>query len=118
VLHRLIVTLGILAVLFAPVGVALTHGPSTHGLSVPTSLSIQDHGHGHDHAAAPAKADAVQGASPIHDATDHEHQLVAMLAGGDALYLAAFSGSSPSCSQSAAGNQAEGPRRPPRGVTV
>jgi hypothetical protein len=71
VLHRSIITLGILAVLFAPVGVALTYGPSAHGLSVLTPLSIQDHGHRHDHAAAHVMADAIQGATPIHDATDH-----------------------------------------------
>lgn len=92
----------------APLVVALTHGPA----SAPAAEQAMPDGHSHDHADGHTHDDTDPRTG--HDATDHEHQLSAVLPGdtGTAIRLAGqhglitgWPGMPP---------RAEGLRRPPR----
>ena len=97
----------LLALILAPVVILSSHGPGAVYLAQQADLPQQIHGHSH------AEDSAGQ-----HDATDHEHQVSAILAG---------SGNSGFDAKSAAlfhdvpladGDCRDGPRRPPRDVLI
>jgi hypothetical protein len=74
-MRHLIVVLGLLALMLAPVAVAAAHAPSLDAAGV----------HGHDHGTAPAGDAAAQSHDvQVHDGSDHDHPLTAMLPRGQA----------------------------------
>ena len=69
-MRHLIVVLGLLALMLAPVAVAAGHALSLDAAGV----------HGHDHGPAPAgEAEAQSHGVQVHDGSDHDHPLTALL---------------------------------------
>lgn len=97
----------LLALILAPVVILPSHGPGAVYLAQKADLAQQIHGHSH------AEDSAGQ-----HDATDHEHQVSAILAGleksGFDVQSAVLFHDMPL----ADGHSRDGPRRPPRDVLI
>ena len=100
---RALILIGVLfALLMSPAIVTATHSPAD-------TLAISElalHGHSHDGLAELPTAD--------HDATDHEHQLSALLPGSTAAGVRHRSAASTNVVLGRAGLILQGPRRPPR----
>lgn len=97
----------VLALVLAPVLIALSHGPGAVHVAQQIVLADQTHGHTH------AEDDAGQ-----HDATDHEHQVTAILTPPG---KSVFDRHPVRLLQEATvtdGRNREGPRRPPRAVLI
>lgn len=97
----------VLALLLAPVVIAVSHGPGAVRVAQHIVLSDQTHGLSH------AEEDAGQ-----HDATDHEHQVTAILTVPG---KSAFDRNPLRLlheAMRADGRSREGPRRPPRAVLI
>ena len=75
-MRHLIVVLGLLALMLAPVAVAAGHAPS---------LDVATETHGHDHGSTFAGDAAAQShGAQVHDGSDHDHPLTALLPRGQA----------------------------------
>lgn len=96
-----------LALLLAPTVIQSSHGPGAIYLAQKADLAKQAHGHSHD-----------QDAVGQHDATDHEHQVSAILPGtaksGFTVQSAVLFRDMPL----ADGHSRDGPRRPPRDALI
>lgn len=98
----------VFALIMAPIIVILTHGPAAHATAVDGTDEGAAHGHGHDHGDT--------GAGPLngHDASDHEHQLHALV--GKPLGFLQPMADAKRCAASlpVRGLTRDGPERPPR----
>jgi len=107
VFGRIILTIGLVAWLVAPLGVAASHGAA----QIIASLTNDDHTVGAaPHAEAPAPV--------LHDATDHDHPLLAILADRQASLRLPMPLPLPRVGQPVMARTPERPRRPPRDLAV
>lgn len=90
------------ALILAPVIVALSHGPA----AAPAAEEVASHGHSHDF-----EADSP---FPGHDAADHEHQQEVLADPNDDPRLVQTEGAMPMVPALRPGTIRDGPRRPPR----
>mgnify|MGYP005752742051 CR=1 FL=1 len=94
----------VLALFLAPIIVSLTHSPAA------AMAAEVESRHGHPHGGAD------DGLSAGHDATDHEHQVTALLPNTGDIRVFVDDDRDPALAQLASGAIREGPRRPPRHV--
>lgn len=97
----------LLALILAPVVTLPSHGPGAVYMAQQADLAQKIHGHSY------AEDDAGQ-----HDATDHEHQVSAILAGLEKSGFDAQSAVLFHDMPLADGQSRDGPRRPPRDVLI
>lgn len=107
-MRYLIVVLGLLALMLAPVAVAAGHAPS---LDAATTAHGHDHGPSGDAAAQPHGAQA-------HDGSDHDHPLTALLPRGAARAVLPSSGGWRALDATRGGGLSEGFLRPPRSMSA
>lgn len=72
-LQRVLACLVVMAMLLAPVTASLTHGPGAIAAALADRAVSQDHGHSHA---------AGTSVNIVHDASDHDHQPVALIPAG------------------------------------
>ena len=102
----------VVALLLAPVVVILTHGPAAHAAAADMSAEVAAHGHAHGE-----RADGIGGGlSAGHDATDHEHQLHALIVQSRDAERPPAGGARRDAVSSVHGVPRDGPKRPPRTV--
>lgn len=97
----------LLALILAPVVVQPSHGPGAVYLAQQADLAQQIHGHSH-----------AEDSVGQHDATDHEHQVSAILTGSGSFGLDLQSAVLFDDMPLADGHSRDGPRRPPRDVLI
>ena len=107
-MRHLIVVLGLLALMLAPVAVAAGHAPS---LDAATTAHGHDHGPSGDAAAQPHGAQA-------HDGSDHDHPLTAMLPRGQAQVAPGVVARWHLAHARRGEADAKGPLRPPRSMSA
>lgn len=98
---RLMKVLMVLALVLAPVIIVTTHGP----VAIAAAEEIAAHGHSHDDDGGGLRG---------HDATDHEHQNIAVLVGKNEGNIAFGDGARVLVTVAAEGWPPDLPRRPPR----
>ena len=131
--RRMIALTAVFALLIAPIVVILTHGPAAHAVNGDTIADFATHSHGHgtyhdhgthhDHGGLEGEIDGqdlgdVPAGGPFagHDATDHDHQLQALICPSVGPWEL-VAGKAPSEMTAAfRGRTQDGPRRPPRAV--
>ena len=101
----------LLGLILAPVVILSSHGPGAVYLAQQADLAqeIPQEIHGHSHA---------EDSASQHDATDHEHQASAILAGSGSFGLDLQSAVLFDDIPLADGHSRDGPRRPPRDVLI
>ncbi|MDQ1902756.1 hypothetical protein RAH32_20245 [Paracoccus sp. WLY502] len=98
---RLMKVLMVLALVLAPVIIITTHGPA----AIAAAEEIAAHGHSHDDDGGVLRG---------HDATDHEHQNIAVLVGKNESEIVFGDGARMLVTVTAEGWPPDLPRRPPR----
>ena len=106
--RRIVALATAVALVVAQIIVILTHGPAAHLAAADMAQEIATHGHSHGET----------GSGPFagHDATDHEHQLQALIAQTGEAARPAASGAQAGVIRSFRGLSRDGPKRPPRMV--
>ncbi len=114
--RRIVVLANVIALLLAPLVVSLTHGPVVGKAATVAGLDMPDEIAAHGHAHGEAPCDSISFPIGGHDATDHEHQLQALLSQtASAQQLFSESGQGVRVDTLRQLNP-DGPKRPPRTV--
>lgn len=109
-MRRAICLVLLCALLFAPVAIAMTHGPDAIASALQADAAKAAHGHNHDW--------DEPGKSGQHDATDHEHNIAIVLFERASAVFELTSAARADEPGFPSGLSRDGPRRPPRGSIV
>jgi len=108
--RRAVAVVLLCALVFAPVGISMTHGPDAVASAVQVDAAKAAHGH--------AQGWGEPGSSSQHDATDHEHNMAFVLFKGGMAVFDLTSAARADEPGFPTGFSRDGPRRPPRGSIV
>ena len=112
----MVVLANVIALLLAPLVVSLTHSPvigEAAGIAaVDTADEIAAHGHAHDETSGDSKNAPIGG----HDATDHEHQLQALVSQSASAQQLFSKGKQGVLVDTLRQLNPDGPKRPPRTI--
>lgn len=114
--RRTVALATVVALLVAPIVVILTHGPAVQAVAADLAAEVATHGHAHGGpGSAPGSGPGGKFGSG-HDATDHEHQLQAVVVQPGEAWRPMASGARHAAIASFRGLPRDGPKRPPRAV--